>query len=110
MDSLEAISIARSVDDIIADVGRSVASRAGTFIMMFSQNSGLVKQCMRSAMLRCLLMNTGTNSNGRADVDGGATLMVQRNFDPLQDKMHLVTLTMNYALVPMRQDGSAAWE
>ncbi|MEH0294811.1 AAA domain-containing protein [Agrobacterium sp. CCNWLW71] len=111
MDSLEAISIARSVDDIIADVGRSVASRAGTFIMMFSQTSGL-GEAVYAVSDGAVPVDEYRDQLEwvRADLDGGATLMVQRNFDPLQDKMHLVTSTMNYALVPMRQDGSAAWD
>ncbi|QKC90602.1 DNA helicase [Mesorhizobium sp. NZP2234] len=110
-DSLEALSIARAVDDIIADVGRSVASRSGTFILMFAQNSGLGEAVFTVTEGAIPIDEYRAQLDWvRADLDGGATLMMPRNFDPAQDKANLVTSTMNYSIGPIRQDGSAAWD
>jgi len=40
-DNLEARSITRAIDDVILEVGRSVPSRAGAFILRFAQGAGL---------------------------------------------------------------------
>jgi hypothetical protein len=40
-DNLDATSIARAIDDIIAEVGRPGSARAGSLILIFSLNSGL---------------------------------------------------------------------
>ena len=46
----------------------------------------------------------------KADLDGGATLLISRSFDPARDKANLITSTMTYSLGPLRQDGTAVWD
>ena len=46
----------------------------------------------------------------KADLDGGATLLISRSFDPARDRVNLVTSTMSYSLGPLRQDGTAVWD
>jgi hypothetical protein len=41
MDHLDADSIARMIDDVVASIGRPVAVRVGTYVMTFTQNSRL---------------------------------------------------------------------
>ncbi len=111
LDNLDAISIARSIDDIIADVGRSGSSRAGTFILMFSQTSKLGDAVYTATAGEIPVDEYRAQLDWvRADLDGGATLLVPRGFDATKDRMQLVTATMTYNLAPMRQDGTAVWD
>lgn len=110
-DNLEAGSIATSIDDIIVEAGRSGSSRAGTFVLMFSQNAGLGD---------VVYDITGGDIPSdeyrrqldwvRADLDRGSTLLVPRAFDPATGKLQLISTTMVYDLSPMWSDGVAAWD
>ena len=99
VDLLDAQSIMRSIDDIIASLARSAAIRQGTFILGFAASSGLGNAVY-------------TASNGAiavdefrqqlewitADLDGAVTLLVPRPFDPARDGLRLVTEGMVYRL------------
>ena len=111
LDNLEAGSIARAIDDIVVEAGRAGSSRAGTFVLMFSQKSGLGDVVYD--------ITGGDIPNDeyrrqldwvRADLDRGATLLVPRAFDPTTGKLQLVSSTMVYDLTPMWSDGVAAWD
>lgn len=111
LDSLEAGSIARAISDIIVEAGHGGSSRAGTFILMFSQTSGLGDVVYD--------ITGGDIPNDeyrrqldwvRADLDRGATLLVPRAFESTTGKLQLVSSTMVYDLTAMWSDGVAAWD
>lgn len=111
LDNLEAASITRAIDDIVVETGRAGSSRAGTFILMFSQTCGIGD---------AIYDITGGDIPAdeyrkqldwvRADLDGGSTLLVPRTFNPDKDRLQLVSTTMVYDLAPMWSDGVAAWD
>lgn len=111
-DNLEAGSIGRSIDDIIAEVGREGSVRSGTLVLMFSQGAGLGEAVYDLSDGQIPVDEYRKQLDWvRADLDGGVTLMVPRVFDPGSGRMQLLTATMRYVLAPFRQqDGSAAWD
>lgn len=110
MDHLDADSIAKAIDDIVASVGRSVASRAGTFILTFTQNAGL-----DDAVYTATDGEIPTDEYlqqlewVRADLDGGSTLLIPRSFEP-SDQMTLVTDSMTYRLKAFVDNGVPVWD
>jgi hypothetical protein len=111
MDSLDATSISRSIDDIIAEVGRSVSSRAGAFILRFAPNAGLPEAIYAVTNGEIPIDEHRAQLDWvRADLDGGSTLLMPRSFDSDRDRIHLVTATMTYSLGPSREDGAAVWD
>ena len=111
LDNLDSISIAGTIDDIVVETGRPGSSRAGTFVLMFSQKSKL-----EEAVYAATDGEIPTDEYRRqldwvrADLDGGATLLVPRNFAPASDRLQLVSSTMVYYLTPMWNEGVAAWD
>lgn len=109
MDHLDADSIARAVDDVVASIGRSVAVRAGTFVMTFAQNA------LGDAVYAATEGEIPTDEYRqqlkwvRADLDGGATLLVPKTFEP-SAQMTLVTDAMTYRLRAYLEDGAPVWD
>lgn len=111
LDNLEAGSISRAIDDIIIDVGRSVASRAGVFVLRFAQNAGLSDAVYQTSNGQIPIDEYYAQLDWvRADLDGGATLYVPRAFDPARDRLQLVTESMIYQLGPTRENGAPIWD
>lgn len=110
MDNLDADSIAHAIDDVVASIGRSVAVRAGTFVMTFTQNSGL-----GDAVYAATDGEIPTDEYlqqlkwVRADLDGGATLLVPKAFEPA-GYMTLVTDAMTYRLRAYLEEGTPVWD
>jgi hypothetical protein len=110
-DQLEANSIARTIDDLIASVARASTARAGTFILTFDGQSKLGDAVYT-------LTHGGIPTDEyrrqlewvRADLDTGATLLVPRDFDPATSWFRLVTETMIYKLRAFRDEGTAVWD
>lgn len=111
LDNLDAVSIARAIDDIVAEVGRPGSARAGTFILMFSQKAGLgnavftvtegaIPEDEYHAQLDWV----------RADLDRGLALLVPREFNPGRSRLQLISNQMVYTLGPLRQEGAAVWD
>ncbi|KAB2799993.1 DNA helicase [Brucella anthropi] len=110
-DNLEAESIARAIDDVIAEVGRAGTVRSGTLVLVFYQNAGLAEAVYDVSNGQIAIDEYYKQLDWvRADLDGGATLLVPRDFQEGTGKLQLVTATMRYVLAPHRQDGSAAWD
>ncbi len=111
LDNLEAGSISRAIDDIILEVGRSVPSRAGTFVLRFAQNAELGEAVYQASGGQIPIDEYYAQLDWvRADLDGGATLYVPRAFDPARDRLQLVTDSMTYQLGPTREDGAPVWD
>ena len=111
LDHLEAVSISRSIDDIVVEVSRSSTSRSGTYILCFTQGSGLGEAVYDETEGEIATDDFhGQLDWIRADLDCGPRLLVPRAFDAVTTRLSLVTETMIYTLVPMREDGSVAWD
>jgi hypothetical protein len=111
LDHLEAMSISRSIDDIVVEVSRSSTSRSGTYILCFTQGSGLGEAVYDETEGEIASDDYhGQLDWVRADLDCGPRLLAPRVFDAVTARLSLVTETMVYTLVPMREDGSVAWD
>lgn len=110
MDHLDADSIVQAIDDIVASIGRSVASRAGTFILTFTQSAGL-GDAVYAATEGAISTDEYLQQLEwvRADLDGGCTLLIPRSFDP-SDQMMLVTDSMVYRLKAFVDEGVPVWD
>ncbi|RWR27269.1 hypothetical protein D2T31_17555 [Sinirhodobacter populi] len=110
-DKLDAISTARAIDDIVAEVGRPGSARSGSFILNFSQNTG-VGDAVYTVTDGAIPADEYRDQLDwvRADLDRGVALFVPREFDPRQSRLQLVSDQMVYTLAPLRQDGTAAWD
>jgi AAA domain len=110
-DNLEAESVVRAINDVIAEVGRAGTVRSGTLVLVIYQNAGLAE-----AVYDLSSGEIGVDEYYRqldwvrADLDGGATLLVPRHFEEGAGKLQLVTTTMRYVLQPHRQEGSPTWD
>lgn len=110
-DNLEAQSIARAIDDVIAEVGRSGTARAGTLVLMFTSTSKLGEAVYDLSEGQIAVDEYRRQLDWvRADLDGGVTLLAPRDFEPGTGRLQLITATMRYVLVPFRQEGSATWD
>ena len=111
MDQLDADSIGRAIDDLITSLARSTSDRAGTFVLAFDQQSKLSE-----------LVYDATNGEipidefrrqiewVQADLDGGATLLVPKSFEPTTGRFKLVTDNAVYKLRAFQDEGSAVWD
>lgn len=111
IDNLEARSISRAIDDAIAEAGRSGPSRTGSYIMIFTPGSGL-GEAVYEASEGVIAIDEFRDQLDwvRADLDGGVSLLVPKDFDPASGRLLLISVHMVYTLHPMRQDGTAAWD
>lgn len=110
-DSVDERSAAHSVREIINDVAMSVTTRSGRFIIMFTERSGLasavydatggdVAEDERQQQLEWV----------RADLDGGTSLFVPKQFTPGTDSMKLVTSEMVYRLRAFNDGDTPVWD
>jgi hypothetical protein len=111
MDQLDAESIGRAIDDLIASVARAVSARAGTFILTFDRQSKLGEAVYDATAGEIPIDEYRRQLEWvRADLDGGATLLVPRAFDPATSWLRLVTDAMVYRLRAFRDEGAAVWD
>jgi AAA domain len=107
-DQLDAISIGRSIDDLVASIARSVSTRAGTFVMTFDRRTNLGEAVYDATGGEIAVDEHQQQIRWvQGDVDSGATLLVPRTFDPATSSVRLVTDAMVYRL---RDDGAAVWD
>ncbi|WP_245496535.1 AAA domain-containing protein [Lichenibacterium ramalinae] len=111
-DDLDAASLTRSVDEIILGVGKGSEARAGTFLLCFSNNSGLDEAVFDATEGRIAVDEYRDQLEWvRADLDGGARLVVPRGFEPSSGRLRLVTTEMSYTLAPLLLgDGAPEWD
>lgn len=111
LDLLEADSITRAIDDIVVGVGRLGSARAGTFVLFLDSRSGLGDAVYTASDGEIAVDGFRQQLDWvRADLDGGVTLLVPREFDPATGGLQLVTDTMVYGLRAFRDEGSAVWD
>lgn len=112
MDQLDADSLGRALDDVITNIGIVAAAHSGSFILMFDLQSKLGDAVYRASEGAIATDEFRKQLDWvRADLDGGATLLVPREFDPANGRLKLVTDSMTYRLRPSRGEGSAAvWD
>ncbi|MGO9430302.1 AAA domain-containing protein [Rhodoblastus sp.] len=111
MDQLDANSISRAIDDLIATVARAVSARAGTFILTFDRQSKLGDAVYNATAGEIPIDEYRRQLEWvRADLDGGATLLVPKTFDPATSWLRLVTDAMVYRLRAFRDEGAAVWD
>ncbi|MCV9916946.1 hypothetical protein OIV57_33065, partial [Burkholderia pseudomallei] len=110
-DQLDAGSIGRAIDDLLASVAQSASTRAGTFILCVPSNQN-VSDAVYTATAGEIPVDEHRRQLDwiRADLDGGATLLMPRSFDPATDTIRLVTSTMIYRLTAFRDEGAALWD
>lgn len=111
MDHLDADSIARAINDLIASVSRASSVRAGTFILFFDTQSKLGDAIYTVTSGEIPIDEYRRQLDWvRADLDQGATLLVPRDFDPATGWLRLVTDTMVYRLRAFRNEGAPVWD
>ena len=111
MDQLDADSIGRSIDDLVASVARSVSARAGAFVLTFDRQAKLGEAVYDATDGEIPIDEYRRQIEWvRADLDGGATLLVPRTFDPATSWLRLITDAMIYKLRAFREEGSVVWD
>ena len=111
LDYLDAVSITRSIDDIIASIAKATAVRPGTFILGFAATEKLGAAIYAASGGAIAIDEFHKQLNWiQADLDTGATLIVPRQFDPGTGTMRLVTEASVYRLKPHRRAASTQWD
>jgi hypothetical protein len=111
LDYLDAVSITRTIDDIIASIAHVTAVQPGTFILGFSATEALGSAIFTSSDGAVAIDEFRQQLNWiQADIETGTTLIVPRRFDPAIGTMRLVTDTMVYRLRPYRKEGAVQWD
>lgn len=112
MDQLDADSLVRVLDDVITNVSAVASAHVGAFILMFDLQSKLGEAVYRASDGAIATDEYRKQLDWvRADLDGGATLLVPREFDPANGRLKLITDNMTYRLRPSRGEGGAAvWD
>lgn len=111
MDQLDADSIERSIDDLIVSVERAASVRAGTFVLTFDHKSKLDEAVYDATKGEIAIDEYRRQLDWvQADIDGGASLLVPRNFDPSKTWITLVTDSMVYKLRAFRDEGAVVWD
>lgn len=109
-DQLSAESVARAIDDLVASISRSASTHAGTLVMMFGQQSGLADAIYNATAGEISVDDYRLQLEWvRTDLDGGATLLAPKTFDPSNSWLRIVTNNMVYGLRPLREEGGATW-
>ena len=109
---MDALTIVRSIDDIVANIAQAAAVQPGTFILGFTVSAGLGEAVYNASNGAIAIDEFNQQLDwSRADLDTGAKLLVPRAFDPAIDTLRLVTEAMLYRLRAFRyDDGSAPWD
>jgi hypothetical protein len=91
LDYLDAASITRTIDDIIASIAQATAVRLGRFILGFAPTEGLGAAIYAASSGAIAIDEFRQQLNWiQADLDTGAALIVPRHFDPATGTMRLV--------------------
>lgn len=107
---LDSVSITRAIDDIVAEVGRSVSIRSGTFLMLVRRSEDLENLVYAATDGQIATDDFKAQRDWvSADFDGGATLLIPRRFET-NDRMLLVTNTSIYKLSAFREENSSVWD
>ena len=110
MDQLDADSITRTIDDLLTSVGRSVTTPSGSFVMTFDRQSKLAEAVYELSRGGIAVDEYRRQLDWvRADLDGGATLLVPRS-DGDRPRLRLVTQNTIYHLRAFRDEGVALWD
>lgn len=110
MDQLDADSITRTIDDLLTSVGRSVTTPSGSFVMTFDRQSKLAEAVYELSRGGIAIDEYRRQLDWvRADLDGGATLLVPRS-DGDRPRLKLVTENIIYHLRAFRDEGVALWD
>lgn len=111
MDQLDAASVGRAIDDLIASAARSMSSRAGSFLLTFDRQSGLADAIYDASGGAIPIDEYPRQLEWvRADLDGGATLLVPKEFELASSRLKLVTNSMVYQLRAFRDEGTPIWD
>ncbi len=111
-EALDGPTVARSIDDIIAEIARAGAVRTGTFILLIPDSCGLARAVTQAT-------DGAIESDQRrlqlewaaADVAAGATLFAQPTIPGTSERLTLVTSTMSFVLKAFtEQSGEASWD
>ncbi|MFG1314608.1 DEAD/DEAH box helicase [Xanthobacter autotrophicus] len=110
-DQLDAESIQRAIDDLLIQLARANATRAGTLILSFDSRAGLA-QAIYDATGGVIAIDEVVEQQKwvQADLQSGATVLAAGDFDPEQNTLRVVTENMVYELRPSRPNGAAAWD
>lgn len=112
LDALDAGSIQRGVDDILAHVGHLHSTRPGTSILLLAARAGASDVIYGATNGGILIDDAAAQLDWiRADFDSGATLLVPPEFDPASGRMRIVTAAMEYGIRAFtEEDGSPVWD
>ncbi|RDJ00743.1 DNA helicase [Rhizobium phaseoli] len=111
MEQLDAESISRAIDDLIVSLGRATTARAGTFVLIFDASAKLGDAVYDASEGEIAVDEWRRQLQwAQADIDGGATLLVPKSFDPQTSSIRLVTDNMVYRLHGFRDDGAMRWD
>lgn len=111
-EALDGPTVTRSIDDIVAEIARAGAVRAGMFILLIPDSCGLAKAAAQAT-------DNAIEGDQRrlqlewaaADVAAGATLFVQPKTPGVTERLTLVTDTMSYVLKAFTEpSGEASWD
>jgi hypothetical protein len=109
-DVSDAASVGRAIDDILASTSHTRAVGDGTFIIAILQRG--VADAIYTATDGEVAIDDfrGQLDFIRADLAGGASLMIPSGFKPNSGRMSLITDTMVYSLVPFDADDGPTWQ
>jgi hypothetical protein len=110
-DLVDAASITRSIDDIVASIAHATTLQSGTFILGFGARSGLADAVYQASNGEIPIDEFRQQLAWiQGDLDSGAKLLVPRPFDPARSSLRIVTEAMMYRLRPFTDNGSAVWD
>lgn len=110
-DQLDADSTQRAIDDLLIQLVRTGATRAGTLVLSFDPRAGLAQMVYDATGGVIAIDELIAQQNWvQADLQSGATVLAARDFDPEQNTLRIVTENMVYELRPSRPNGTAAWD
>jgi|GEM_PF-551991 len=110
-DQLDAESTRRAIDDLLAQLARTGATRAGTLVLSFDPRAGLAQTIYDATSGAVAIDEFVAQQNWvQADLLSGATILAAPDFDPERNTLRIVTENMVYELRPNRPNGAAAWD
>jgi hypothetical protein len=111
-ESLDATSVSRAIDDILAELGGSQRVQAGTFLIVFDRSS-TPGQVVTKATNNAIAIDDYRKQLEwlRQDLKSGATLSVPNDFEPSSGHLTLITSSVIYRLYPyIEVGGEASWD